>query len=550
MKNFIVKILSLVCLLSLCFIFASCSDKTEYDKLRDAGNTISVFYNSNVYKENDGFFKNSEMTIIDMFNPENFTQDANGEIHIKLLDPLSSKRPGKVSLSRSGMSLIGWYKERITTKVTYAGEEFVKDVNGDLVKQDVTNDRYYVKYKKSADGYVKATEEEQVESEPAYTYSGLWDFDNDTLDYNPAKGELDFNLYAAWVPYYTFEFYFKEGDSWVKSNQEILFDYVSANGGTELYNELDTIRLPQWNYDAAGEKTGALDYSFDVKAEKREFPKVDGTTFAAAYLDEACTQKCDTVVKHSGTIDYKTGTAVDNVQKIYVVTTEGEDIYIDTAEQLAENVKLSGIYHIKKDLTFTDTVKWPAAFTYGNFSGKFYSEKGNLITISGVTVSNTGNAVGGLFGTLTASSVVKDMKFENVSVTHNVKGAAFKNKDGYLGLFAGLVRKGAKIENVSVNGTLSIGGNCLITTGDTGNSSVNVFANCASDDYTLISGLKKGEVTLKIVGENNIDTGKYRYIIKTDTVTVSSDYAITFETYNRAQESDLPEYSQTIAPKA
>ena len=551
MKNFIVKILCFTCLISLCFVLASCSDKTKYDELRDEGNTISVFYNSNCYKKNDGFFKNSEATIIDMFNPDNFTPDENGKIHIKLIDPLSSSRPGatKISISRSGMSLVGWYKERKTTIKEYGGEKYVVDENGDLLQQDVTDDRYYIAYKSSGDYYVKVDEDDKTESEPVYTYSGLWNFDTDTLDYDPSEGKLDFNLYAAWVPYYTFEFYFKEGDTWVKDNTEILFDYISANSGNEYYDELDTIKLPSWSYDSDGAKTGAIEYSFDVKAEKREFPKKDGTTFSAAYLDEACTIPCSTIVKHLGYIDYETGTAVNSVQKIYVVTTEGEDYYIDTAEQLVDNAKLSGVYHIKKDLTFTDSVKWPSLFTYGNFSGKFYSESGSVVTISGISVSNTGNAVCGVFGTLAATSVVKNVNFESVSVTHDVKGNAFKNKTGYLGLFAGLVRKGAKIENVSVGGTLSVGGNCIVKTlGSESNSSVNVYANCYDDDYTLLSGLTKKEVVFKVVGEKDEDTGKYRYLIKTESILVSSDYVVTFETYNISQKLDTLEYTKTISP--
>ncbi len=547
MKNFIVKILSLVCLLSLCFVFASCSDKTEYDNLRDEGNIISVFYNSNCVKTRDGFFQDPEVTIIDMFNPNDFTPDSNGIIHIKLLDPLSSKRPGvQMSISKEGMSIIGWYKERNTKTVTVGGIDYLEDANGDLVLLSDADSRYYIKYTKTADGYAAVPEGKETESEPAYTYSKLWDFDKDTLDYDISTGKYDFDLYAAWVPYYTFEFYFNKNGEWVKES-EIAFDYVSANSGVERFDDLDEVRLPVWHLDSDGVPTGGIDYSFKLKAEERQFPKVAGTTFSAAYLDEACTQKCDSVVKHTGELDYETGTAVNPVNKIYVVTTQGEDYYIDTAEQLVENALLGGIYHIKKDLTFTNTVAWPAAFTSGTFSGKFYSESGNHVTISGVSVSNTGSASGGIFGTLSSSAEIKNVNFKDVSVTLDVKGTALRGGNGSFGLFAGLVRAGAKIENVSVNGTLTIGARCLITTGESGNSSVNVFANCDNDDYTLISGLTKGEVTLKVTGE--LYNGSYLYLIKTETIAIGSNYEITFDKYNREATFDLPEYSQTITPK-
>ena len=548
MKNFIVKILSLVCLLSLCFVFASCSDKTEYDKLREEGNVISVYYNSNCVKTGDGFFQDPEVTIIDMFNPADFTSDANGKIHIKLLDPLSSKRPGtEMTISKEGMSLIGWYKTRQTKTVTVGGVDYLEDANGDLVEKSESDNRYYVKHKKTADGYTAVAEGKETESEPAYTYSDRWDFDNDTLEYDLSSGKVNYDFYAAWVPYYTFEFYFNKNGEWVKQS-EIQFDYVSANSGIDRFDDLDEVRLPAWNVDSDGKKTGELEYKFKLKAEERQFPKLDGTTFAAAYLDEACTQKCDEVIKHTGSLEYKTGTAIDPVQKIYVTTTPGEDYYIDTAEQLVKYAKLGGIYHIKKDLTFTDALKWPAIFTTGNFSGKMYSEGGNVVTVTGVSVLNEGNASGGIFGNLSKSAEIKNIDFKDVLVKFDVKGTALRGNNGNFALFAGLIRSGAKIENVSVNGTLSIGATCLIKTGDDGNSSVNVFANCEKDDYTLVSGLKKGEVVFKVVGEEY--NGNYLYLINTDTIKIGDNYELTFDKYNKASSTSLPEYTKIIAPKA
>lgn len=232
------------------------------------------------------------------------------------------------------------------------------------------------------------------------------------------------------------------------------------------------------------------------------------------------------------------------------MTTEGEDYYIDTAEQFVENAKLSGVYHIKKDLTFTDEIKWPATFTYGNFSGKIFSEKsGNVVTVSGISVSNTSFASGGLFGTLTASAVIKDVNFKDVSVSNDVKGTIFRTNEGYFGLFAGLVRKGAKIENVMVSGTLTVGGNCLITTGKDGNSYVNAYANCDNDDYSLLSGLKKETVIFKVTGEKYNDS--YLYSLNTNKIEVDRDtYAITFEKYGKAEKFDFKEYTQPITPEA
>ena len=75
-----------------------------------------------------------------------------------------------------------------------------------------------------------------------------------------------------------------------------------------------------------------------------------------------------------------------------------------------------------------------------------------------------------------------------------------------------------------------------------------MFANCEKDDYTLVSGLKKGEVVFKVVGEEY--NGNYLYLINTDTIKVGDDYELTFDKYNKASSTSLPEYTKIIAPKA
>ena len=202
-RKFLTLISSTLLLLTL-LCLSSCL-KSEYDKLDDMGYTVSVRFDAN-----GGTFKGSNSTVVDSFNPDESTV-------IKLLSPDDDRRGknNKMEVSKPECMLAGWYASRTPI-----------DEN-DLSK--------------------------------GYTYSDRWDFNEDsiTLDENKeyTANEPVLTLYAAWIPYFTFEYYTEDG---VK--------YAETSGYS--------ITVPEW-------KTG------DATIDMGKFPKRDGYTLLSAYSDSA-----------------------------------------------------------------------------------------------------------------------------------------------------------------------------------------------------------------------------------------------------------------------
>lgn len=256
----------------------------------------------------------------------------------------------------------------------------------------------------------------------AYTYSGHWDFEGDRLDLSTLENDT-VTLYAAWVPEFSFEFYDIDSGELV---------------GTKQASYLSSITLPTFN---AG--TGKMD--------KKDFPDVIGKTYdrdGGIYTDKDGTAAVvGGALTHTGVLDLDTATASGEKMKIYIDFLEGSRYWISTPEQLISNADPSAHYVIEADLDF-EGKRWPFS---GNFSG---SIDGGGHTFKNITAKQSSlSQQAGLFPTLTASAEIFDLTFENVSYTIE---AGSNNAGPSYGLFAGRIIEGARIENVSVTGTLTV----------------------------------------------------------------------------------------------
>ena len=303
---------------------------------------------------------------------------------------------------------------------------------------------------------------ERQETADGYVYSGKWDFETDRLavdadgDYTSAEPVL--TLYAAWAPVFEIEFYDLASGEYLQSL---------------TYNpeEVTEIQVPQWD-----EETGAV--------EMYKFPQRSGYTFNGAYYDAEGTQPVDTdAVIHPGQVDEATGTAQDPVMQLYVDWMEGEWYHIYNVEQFLENASVSGSYILHADLDFEGEI-WPSSLMYGNFSGTI---QGNGHTLRNISIEQTNNSKvnAGLFGYLTETAEISDLKLENVTFTiksgTRVAGACF-------GLFAGSVSGEAEVSGVTIaNSTLQVDSGCYF----------------GVDDYSI--GLVCGMGTLDIA-DSGIDT--------------------------------------------
>ena len=381
--------ISITALLLILLAVGICSCKQwepPYPSLDEEGYTVSIRFDAG-----EGKMKGrNDVAVVEVFNLDGVDTLPNGQKQIKLLEPEDPRRgDGIIRVEHANHFLIGWYSER---------HEVI-----------------------APDGTV------------SYEYSGKWDFSKDTVVLDPNKqytsNEPVLTLYAAWAPYFEYEFY--------AQNDTGDFDLV----GTKALIDLS---IPQWN-----QKSGKMDYF--------NFLTISGKTFEGAYADrEMTTPITDAIRASEAYIDFEKGTATSANIKVYTTWLEGTWYKIDTAEQFYKNSSPSGNYFICADLDFSDVV-WATALSNNIFRGTIKSIDGQTYKFSNIKAQqgNSMAAQGGIFGGLDATAAIENITFENVSYTTNASGRT--NQNITIGLLAGIVNEGATLTNVTVSGELIIG---------------------------------------------------------------------------------------------
>ncbi len=351
-------------------------EMTPYQKNDAAGYSVSVKFDAN-----GGQFTTNTKVIVDSYNLSAIPAGADGKVHIPLIAPDNEQRTDKFSAERPGKYfLAGWYQER----------------------QEHTDDQ--------GNAY--------------YTYSGKWDFENDTLDLDPAGTYSAENpvltLYAVWVPAFQVEYY-------DRATGELLLaedvDYLLGN----------SLALPAWN-----EKTGEL--------KMNDFPQVEGKTFVAAYYDAEGTRMITgETLQHTGVVDETTGLATGQTMKLYLDYAEGSYFHIYTAKQFLDHCKGSNKLILQADLDFADA-RWN--LTNAKFTGTI---EGNGHTMANIhsTYSNAKTRSAGIFGSLEEGAVITDVTFESLTFTLE-KGPITPGTT--LGLLAGSIHENARLSGVTIRG--------------------------------------------------------------------------------------------------
>ena len=258
------------------------------------------------------------------------------------------------------------------------------------------------------------------------------------------------------------------------------------------------LTTPTWNTE-----TGKLNMY--------KFPAINGKTFEGAYYDAEGTQPVGESIVHDGYVDKKTGEVVNAVKNVYVKYQEGNWYHIYKAKQLGDISDPNGHYVLHADLDFSEKgAFWPAGFVHGKFTG---SIEGNGHTIKNVTVeqANNNKTETGLFGTLMAGSVIKDVTFENITLKIT-RGA--RTPGSFFGLLAGSVNATAELTNVQItSGTIQIDAdNCYWATDDfaigllCGLGNFGADSNLAGIDYSGITCEKIGQNAITITVDGNTVT--------------------------------------------
>ncbi|MDE7159085.1 MAG: hypothetical protein K2N74_05865 [Clostridiales bacterium] len=145
---------------ALCAGLAACSDGNKVDEYFKDGYVITVTYDASGGEIAGG----TNVTLKDMFNPDQWKADADGNVNIRPKEPTSADRPklgaDNITITHGDDTLVGWYKTRNVVK-NGDGKAVDKDGN-ELVEQD---GKYY---KQSGSTLVEAT--------PAYKYSDPFEF--------------------------------------------------------------------------------------------------------------------------------------------------------------------------------------------------------------------------------------------------------------------------------------------------------------------------------------------------------------------------------------
>ena len=398
MKRKILITISAAAVLLLAALLMGCSRwDTPYTSLDKEGYTVSVRFDAN-----GGVFAGTkDVFVVDVFNLDSAKTGADGKKEISLLTPDDAKRGDSAfEVSKSQYFLAGWYRER-KPRVNDAGEPL--------------------------DDYGVLT---SVSGRPqGYEYAGKWDFATDKLKADPnadySSEESLMTLYAAWIPYFVFEFYAEDASG--------NFTLLATESALEM-------TLPVWN-----EKTGVLDM--------KRFPEIDGKTLTGVYADSDLTVALTD--KIGGAVDYEKGISATEKIKVYTTWKDGEWVRIYTAKQFYQNSRPGVCFELMADLDFEGQV-WSPSLAKGKYTGIL---EGNGHTIANVTVPQADIAQmnGGLFGSLEAGAVLRNVTFENITYTMStgsrLNGASF-------GLLAGSVNDGAVLENVQVSGKLQIDRSC------------------------------------------------------------------------------------------
>lgn len=395
----------LAALLLTVICIASCSfGGPPYDDLDKDGYVYSVKFDVG-----NGLFADTVgVTMVDVFTLDEVKAGAS------LLTPDSTDRGNNAfKVSYTGHYLAGWYTS-CEPRVNDKGEAL--DEYGNLCSES---------------GLPQGK-----------SYSGRWDFKEDTLPYDESKeytsNEPAVTLYAAWIPYPKFEFYIQNGNEWelIKGvdtekidGEEVAIDYLQ---------ELE-IQIPAW--DVA---TGKL--------KSTSFISLEGKTLDKVYTDATMTQEYAPGQIVSGQPNYENGTGATDTVKLYTTWRDGEWFRIYTAKQFYDNRSLNGCYELCADIDFANTSYWPTNITKGVFNGKIIGNGYKMMNIN-VTQTDTKAVYGGIFAQLGDSAVITDVVFENITFTLN-RGSMSTSPS--FGLLAGAVSDNTTLTNVSVSGKFCI----------------------------------------------------------------------------------------------
>lgn len=229
-------------------------------------------------------------------------------------------------------------------------------------------------------------------------------------------------------------------------------------------------------------KGGDADAKFDgipgdIRKEPSSalMPKKAGATFYGYFEDEACTQPF--------AFPY---TFEDGEKIIYAKFIDGVWLIVDTVEEFKLALAGDKNIYLEASLDFSEK-GWSKGLSYsGEINGNGNKLTGISVTYAATQSEKTGF---GLFGTLKETAFIHDLIIEDATAVFNT---SFALVDLKAALFVYKAEEGARLQNVTVTGNLSVG---TIAQG----ADVTLIGAIAEDDGAEIENCNFTEITVDSV---------------------------------------------------
>jgi len=248
-----------------------------------------------------------------------------------------------------------------------------------------------------------------------------------------------------------------EGDHWIicadwKADRKVEFILVTP-GGKDVVSGETTYNNGQQLL------TCEFDHKNEVAPPSMDFVAIGGYTFTQQYfLDEACTKE----FKDWPVTPEKFGADSQEDIKLYVKVIEGSwEIIKDTKgfTRMINNANSANKkYYLISDIDYNGGAMTAFSAIRCTIAGNGHKVRNATVTKSNM---NTATAFSAL-GTIDASAVITDLKFENISVSVTMKQNALVNVYALITDVAdGATVSGIEFKNVSMNITLNVGSTVL-----------------------------------------------------------------------------------------
>jgi hypothetical protein len=303
-----------------------------------------------------------------------------------------------------------------------------------------------------------------------------------------------------------FELYFKDQtDIAVYVNGDLLIDEVTMldNSGALIYYALmyQTIQaevqidnpsnhtIQQVTYNLSNVGTVTLNQNQIIMSDdKQSFILVVQVPYSYWNQDFQLTVQS---IQYSNTKLVERTKSFNNAWAFVTLLNSSEVINITNAVQLQAMANNSGRYYkLANDIDLTGFDWTPIANFRGIFDGQGHTIK-NLTIVK--TYSNMSKNVG-LFDTIGSTSIIKNLNLLNASVSATFTTNNNANMTPYVGLLAGVISNRVTIENIQIQGDLSV----LNNTNSWGENYVGLLAGFSSSESTYrniqIKGFMEAEV--------------------------------------------------------